>query len=149
MPQSINQNKFHVNDPRYKPVYRWDENRVSLVQVDEIDLEESMMEKAKGTSIYELLERYGDPELIPGYGQGVTTTRDNKKVDLDVTNVPEFGTDILNAQLAQAEVELKKQNEAAAKAAEEAAKAKAAAEEAAKAREEAINKLLAEKGETK
>ena len=57
--------------------------------------------------------------------------------------------DGVKAQLAQAEAELAKQKEAAAKAAEEAAKAKAAAEAAEKARQEAINKLLAEKGETK
>lgn len=150
MSQSANdQKKFHEKDPRFKPVFRWDEKRVSLIQVDEIDLEESMKEKAKGTSIYELIERYGDPELIPGYGENVTTSRENNKVDLDLTDVPEFETDLLNAQLALAEAELKKQNEAAAKAAEEAAKAKAAAEEAAKAREEAISKLLAEKGENK
>lgn len=150
MLQSANdQKKFHVDNPRFKPVFRWDEERVSLIQVDEIDLEKSMKEKAKGTSIYDLLERYGDPELIPGYGEGVTTSRDNKNIDLDLTNVPEFGTEILNAQLAQAEAELAKQKEAAAKAAEEAAKAKAAAEAAEKARQEAINKLLAEKGENK
>ena len=150
MPQSANdQKKFHENNPRFKPVFRWDEKRVSLVQVDEIDLEESMKEKAKGTSIYELLERYGDPELIPGYGEGVTTSRDNKNIDLDLTDIPEFGTEILNAQLVQAEAEYAKQKEAAAKAAEEAAKAKAAAEEAEKARQEAINRLLAEKGEAK
>ena len=75
-----------------------------------------MKEKAKGTSIYDLLERYGDPELIPGYGEGVTTSRDNNR--LRSTDIPEFGTDILNAQLAQAEAELAKQKEAAAKAAE-------------------------------
>lgn len=150
MPQSASdQKKFHEGNARFKPVFRWDDNRISLIQVDEIDIEEAMKEKAKGTSIYDLLERYGDPELIPGYGEGVTTSRENKNVDLDLTNVPEFGTDILNAQLAQAEAELAKQKENAAKAAEEAAKAKAAAEAAEKARQEAINKLLAEKGGNK
>lgn len=152
MPQSQNsQPKFHQNDGRFKPVFHWDDKRVSLIQVDEIDLEKSMKEKAKGTSIYELLERYGDPELIPGYGQGVTTSRSDQNIDCDLTDIPEFGTDILNAQLAQAEAELAKQKEVAAKAAEDAAKAKAAAEAAEKARQEAINKLLAEKakGESK
>lgn len=135
---------------RFKSVFAWDENRVSLVEVDKIDLKESMNEKAKGVSIYDLIERYGDPELIPGYGQNVTTSRENKNLDYDLTDIPEFGTEILNAQMRQAEdlyAQKVKEAEEAKKAAEEAAKA---AEEAAKARESAINAMLEKaKGESK
>lgn len=127
---------------RFKPVFSWDENRVSLVKVDEIDLKESMNEKAKGVGIYDLIEKYGSAELIPGYGENVLTDRSNNKVDYDLTDIPEFGTEILNAQLKQAEdlyAAKVKQADDAAKAAEAAKKA---AEEAAKAREAAINAML-------
>lgn len=147
MLQSVNQldesKKLEEEPGRFKPVFAWDKERVSLVEVDKIDLKESMNEKAKGVSIYDLIERYGDPELIPGYGENVTTSRDNKNVDFDLTGVPEFGTEILNAQMRQAEdlyAQKAKEAEEAAKAAEEAKKA---AEEAAKARESAINEMLA------
>ncbi len=135
---------------RFKPVFSWDKERVSLVEVDKIDLKESMNEKAKGVSIYDLIEKYGDPELIPGYGQNVTTSREDNKVDFDLTNVPEFGTEILNAQMKQAEDLYAQKAKEAEEAAKAAAEAQKAAEEAAKAREAAINEMLAkQKGEAK
>lgn len=153
MSQSANQpdKVIEKEEPgRFKPVFSWDKERVSLVEVDKIDLKESMNEKAKGVSIYDLIEKYGDPELIPGYGQNVTTSREDGKLDYDLTGIPEFGTEILNAQMKQAEdlyAQKAKEAEEAAKAAEEAQKA---AEEAAKAREAAINEMLAkQKGEVK
>lgn len=153
MSQSANQpdKVIEKEEPgRFKPVFSWDKERVSLVEVDKIDLKESMNEKAKGVSIYDLIEKYGDPELIPGYGQNVTTSREDGQLDYDLTGIPEFGTEILNAQMKQAEdlyAQKAKEAEEAAKAAEEAQKA---AEEAAKAREAAINEMLAkQKGEAK
>lgn len=154
MPQSANQLdkvlKVEEEPGRFKPVFSWDKERVSLVEVDKIDLKESMNEKAKGVSIYDLIEKYGDPELIPGYGQNVLTSRQDNKVDYDLTNIPEFGTEILNAQMQQAE-DLYNQKIKEAQEAEKAAlEAKKAAEEAAKARESAINEMLAkQKGEAK
>ena len=148
----LNEEKLEkvVEPGRFKPVFSWDKERVSLVKVDEIDLKESMNEKAKGVSIYDLIEKYGDPELIPGYGQNVTTSREDNKIDFDLTNIPEFGTEILNAQMKQAEdlyAQKVKEAQDAAKAAAEAAKA---AEEAEKARQAAINEMLAkQKGEEK
>ncbi len=156
MSLSVNQHKEDSMDllkeepGRFKPVFNWDKERVSLVEVDRIDLKESMNEKAKGVSIYDLIEKYGDPELIPGYGQNVTTTREDNKLDFDLTNIPEFGTEILNAQMREAE-DLYTQKVKEAEEAEKAAlEAKKAAEEAAKARESAINEMLAkQKGESK
>lgn len=154
MSQSANQPdkvlKVEEEPGRFKPVFSWDKERVSLVEVDKIDLKESMNEKAKGISIYDLIEKYGDPELIPGYGQNVLTSREDNKVDCDLTNIPEFGTEILNAQMQQAE-DLYNQKIKEAQEAEKAAlEAKKAAEEAAKARESAINEMLAkQKGEAK
>lgn len=154
MLQSVNQpdkvTKVEEEPGRFKPVFSWDKERVSLVEVDKIDLKESMNEKAKGVSIYDLIERYGDPELIPGYGENVTTSRDDKKLDYDLTGIPEFGTEILNAQMQQAE-DLYNQKIKEAQEAEKAAlEAKKAAEEAAKARENAINEMLEkQKGEAK
>lgn len=155
MSQSVNQLNedsmdLHEETGRFKSVFSWDKERVSLVEVDKIDLKESMNEKAKGVSIYDLIEKYGDPELIPGYGQNVTTSREDNKIDFDLTNIPEFGTEILNAQMKQAEdlyAQKVKEAQEAAKAAEEAKKA---AEEAEKARQAAITAMLEkQKGEDK
>lgn len=117
------------DENRYKPVYVWDKDRVSLVKKDEIDLKEVMRERAKGVSIYEMLGKYGSVENIPGYGVGCLVDRKDGAsfhgADVDLTGMPEFSTDVYNMQLQAAEKKLAEQikaSEEAKKAAEEAEK---------------------------
>lgn len=137
------------DENRYKPIYTWDKERVSLVKKGEIDLKEEMKERAKGVSIYEMLGKYGSVENIPGYGVGCTTDRKDGAlhgVDVDLTGAPQFSTDVYNMQLQAAEKKLAEQLKAAEEAKQAAAEAKAAAEAAAKAKEEFIAKKMAEEG---
>lgn len=140
-------------DPnRFKPVFTWDKNRVSLIQKDEIDLKESMKEKARGCSIYEMLEKYGSVDLIPGANDRAAWTTDrengmlNNSADIDFTNVPEFSTDVKNEELRLAEELYNSERKKAEDAAKAAAEAKAKEAEAKKARDEAINRLIAKEG---
>lgn len=137
---------------RFKPVFTWDKDRVSLVQKDEIDLKESMKEKARGCSIYEMLEKYGSFDLIPGANDrsAYTTGRVDGKLtnaaDVDLTGLPEFSTDVSNEELRLAEELYNSEKKKAEDAAKAAAEAKAKEAEAKKARDEAINKILAKEG---
>lgn len=141
------ENKKKINPGQIREIYCWNEGRTELIVKDTEDLEEVMKERAKGVSIYEMLERYGDLELIPGYG--CDTVKSDGKIhhgaDQDFSDVPEFGTDILNKQMELAEKQVadaQKKAEEAAKAAEEARKA---AEEAQKQKEAWIAAQMAKK----
>lgn len=145
------QNPKKEEPGRFKIIWTWDKEHVSLVEKDREDLKEVMKERAKGVSIYEMIEKYGDPELIPGYGDPSTMTNRSggnlhNGADIDLTKVPEFSTDVTNAQLAQAEAALEQSLKDAAEAEKRAAEAKSKAEEAAKAKEAFIQKMMAEKG---
>lgn len=147
MPE-LEKNKKKPNPGQIKEIFTWNEKRTELIVKDTIDLDEEMRERARGVGIYDMLERYGDLELIPGYGADVVKGDGNihHSADVDFTDIPEFGTDILNAQLAQAEAQLEAQNQKAAEAAKAAEEAKKAAEDAQKKRDAYINQLMAEKG---
>lgn len=141
--------KKKPNPGQIKEIFGWNEKRTELIVKDTVDLDEEMKERARGVSIYEMLERYGDVDLIPGYGLD-TVKGDgflHNGADIDFSDVPEFGTEILNAQLAQAEATIAAENKKAEEAAKAAEEARKAAEEAKKAREEYISKLMAEKGD--
>lgn len=128
MPTSETQaKKVERDENRYKPIFTWDKDRVSLVKKDDIDLKESMKEKARGCSIYEMLEKYGSVDLIPGAGSYTTARSDGKLqngADIDLTGAPEFSTDVTNEQLRLAEELYKSEQEKAAAAAKAAAEAK-------------------------
>lgn len=145
MPELV---KKTPNPGQIKEVFAWNEKRTELIVKDTIDLDEEMRERAKGVGIYDMLERYGDLELIPGYGADLVKGDGNihSSADLDFTNVPEFGTEILNAQLAQAEAKLAAEQKKADEAAKAAEEAKKAAEQAQKEKEAFINQLMAQKG---
>ena len=138
-----------VNPGQIREIYCWDEKRENLIVKDTEDLDEVMKERAKGVGIYDMLERYGDLELIPGYGAD-TIKSDGKLhhgADQDFSDVPEFGTDILNKQMELAEQQLadaQKKAEEAAKAAEEAKKF---AEEAERKKQAWIAEQMAKKKE--
>lgn len=144
--------KVEKDPNRYKPVFTWDKDRVSLVQKDEIDLKESMKEKARGCSIYEMLEKYGSIDLIPGANDRSAWTTDrvdgqlSNTADVDLTGLPEFSTDVSNEQLRLAEELYYSEKKKAEDAAKAAAEAKAKEAEAKKARDEAINRILAKEG---
>lgn len=142
------QTKKKPNPGQIKEIFAWNEKRTELIVKDTIDLDEEMKERARGVSIYEMLERYGDLDLIPGYGLDTVKSDGNlhNGADLDFSDIPEFGTDVLNAQLAQAEAQLEAENKKAQEAAKAAEEAKKAAEEAQKARDAYISQLMAEKG---
>lgn len=149
--ENLNKHPKQEEPGRYKIIWTWDKEHVSLVEKDREDLKESMKERARGVSVYEMIEKYGDPELIPGYGDpsNMTARPDgnlHNGADIDFTKVPEFSTDVTNAQLAQAEAALQKSLVEAEEAQKKAAEAKAKAEEAAKAKEAFIQQMMAEKG---
>lgn len=145
--------KKQPNPGQMNPIFQWDAKRENLVVKEYEDLEEVMKERAKGVSIYEMIEKYGDVELIPGYGaQTVNRSGDPDepltKCDKDLTGVPEFSTDFFNAQLAAAEAMISAELKKAEDAKKAAAEAEKAAAEAAKAKQAAIDALLAkQKGE--
>lgn len=145
MSEAIKKNQ--PNPGQMNPIYQWDAKRENLIVKDYEDLEEVMKERAKGVSIYEMIERYGDVELIPGYGaETVKRSGDPDEpltqCDQDLTDVPEFSTDLFNAQLAAAEATIAAEQKKAQDAKKAAAEAEKAAAEAEKARQEAINALL-------
>lgn len=149
MQQSQNPKKEEPG--RYKIIWTWDKDHVSLIEKDREDLKEVMKERARGVSIYEMIEKYGDPELIPGYGDPSTmTTRSDgnlhQSADIDLTGVPEFSTDVTNAALAQADAQLAQALKESAEAEKKAAEAKAKAEAAAKAKEDFIQKMMEKEG---
>lgn len=143
------ENKKKINPGQIREIYCWDEKRENLIVKDTEDLEEVMKERAKGVSIYEMLERYGDLELIPGYGAD-TVKSDGKLhhgADQDFSDVPEFGTDILNKQMELAEKQLADAQKKAADAAKAAEEAKKAAEEAEKRKQAWINEQMSKQKE--
>lgn len=144
--------KKETKPGQIREIYMWNEDRTDLVVKDTEDLEEVMKERAKGVSIYELIEKHGALELIPGYGAD-TVKSDGKlhyAADQDFTDIPEFGTDILNKQMEESEKKLQADLAAAEKAKADAEAAKQKAIEDAKAREEFIKKQMeASKGEDK
>lgn len=144
--------KKETKPGQIREIYMWNEDRTDLVVKDTEDLEEVMKERAKGVSIYELIEKHGALELIPGYGAD-TVKSDGKlhySADQDFTDIPEFGTDILNKQMEESEKKLQADLAAAEKAKADAEAAKQKAIEDAKAREEFIKKQMeASKGEDK
>lgn len=68
---------------RKKPVYQWNEDHTDLVKVGEIDVTKEMNEKAVGTTVYELIAKFGGLENVaenfPDSGEG----------DQDLTIFPE------------------------------------------------------------
>lgn len=143
--------KKQPNPGQMNPIYQWDAKRENLIVKEYEDLDEVMIERARGVSIYDMIEKYGAVDLIPGFG-AQTVKRSGSpdeplnQCDLDLTGVPEFSTDVYNAQLAAAEARLSEELKKAEEAKKAAAEAEKAAAEAAKAKQEAIDKLLKQGG---
>lgn len=139
--------KKQPNSGQMNPIYQWDAKRENLIVKEYEDLDEVMKERARGVSIYEMIEKYGDVELIPGYGaQTVKRSGDPDEpltqCDQDLTDIPEFTTDLFNAQLAAAEAKIAAEQKKAEEAKKAAAEAEKAAAEAEKAKQAAIDALL-------
>lgn len=68
---------------RVKPVYQWNEEKTDLLKVGEVDVTKEMNERAVGTTIYELLAKFGGLDGVaanfPDDGEG----------DQDLTIFPE------------------------------------------------------------
>lgn len=93
MPESKFYNRFNPyvcpahdcgNSKSIYKIKKWDENRESLIDVGERDLNAEIQEAAKGTTIYEILKRQalGDPDSFATEGDY-----------LDVSDSPETSAD--------------------------------------------------------
>lgn len=92
--------RFALNPgDKVEPVFQWNEKRTDLVKVGEVNIQEQLNERAKGTTVYELIERFRGPENVfdayPDKGEGI----------VDPTLFPETSGDITKMTEAASRVE--------------------------------------------
>lgn len=78
---------------KVRPVYQWNENRTDLKKVGEVDIQEELNERAKGTTVYELLDRFRGPDNVydayPDKGEGILDPSVFPETSGDITKMNE------------------------------------------------------------
>lgn len=84
--------KFALNPgDKIEPVYQWNEDRTDLVKVGEVNVQERLNERAKGTTVYELLDRFRGPDntydAYPDKGEGIVDSSVFPETSGDITKM--------------------------------------------------------------
>lgn len=78
---------------KIEPVFQWNEKRTDLVKVGEVNIQEQLNERAKGTTVYELIDRFRGPDNVldafPDKGEGIQDSTIFPETSGDITKMNE------------------------------------------------------------
>lgn len=105
--------KFALNPgDKTESVYQWNETRTDLVKVGEVDVQERLNERAKGTTVYDLLDRFRGPDNLydayPDKGEGIVDPSLFPETSGDITKMNQALDRVNAAQGSQKENETDK-----------------------------------------